>query len=608
MSALELVTLAVQLVYASIFLVTARNAVRRPTRANVNIALFFGALVVAIVNNRVTALIGPIPVAGAVAAALVMALPYILLRLLDDFVGVPAVVQRLTEGGLALAIVAIAVSGTPLPPMVTLPLVAYFAVVALYVAVRFVRESGRGHGVTRRRMQAVGLGIGLLGIAILAAGIVALTPPDIDAVISGVQQTLALGSGIAFFVGFAPPRGLRRAWQEPELRGFLKRAASLPRLPDTASIVRELERGAAKTLGARASIGLWDPEAQVLRFSDPHGALPETVAEGRFLAWRVFHEQRAAYFADAAAAHPENRLQYERAGVSSVLLAPITAGERRLGVLEVFAARAPIFDEDDLALVELLADQAAVTLESRALIDEATRVRAQEQATLLKEEFLSAAAHDLKTPLTTLVAQAQFLERKAQRDPSAPMDLPGLGRIVREAKRLSALVMELLDVDRLEHGKLVGEREPTDLVETAREVADATDGGRVTVDATGPVVGRFDRQRVAQLFANLVENALKYSSPDSPVLVKVWEEGPTARISVQDHGIGIPPDEVGLVFERFRRASNVDDRRFSGMGLGLYICKGIVEQHGGRIWVESELGTGSTFNVALPHGSDGRVN
>ena len=608
MSALGLVTLGVQLIFAALFVLTARSLIRRPTRANLNIALFFGALAVAIASSRITAITGPLPVLSAVSAGLVMALPYILLRLLDDFAGVPRVIQRLAEAGLALSIVAILAAGTPLPTPISLGLVVYFAVLALYVAVRFVRESARGHGVTRRRMQAVGFGIGLLGIAILDAGIAALTPPDIDAILSGITQTLALGSGVAFFVGFAPPRALRRAWQEPELRGFLKRAASLPRLPDTASIVSELERGAANTLGARAAVGLWDPVANALRFDGPGSATPQLVADGTFLAWRVFTSQRAAYFADAAAADPDHRAEYERSSARSVLLAPITAGERRLGVLAVYAARTPVFDEDDLQLVELLADQAAVTLESRALIDEATRVRAQEQATILKEEFLSAAAHDLKTPLTTLVAQAQFLERKAQREPSAPMDLPGLGRIVREAKRLSALVMELLDVDRLEHGKLVGEREPMDLVETAREISDATDGDRVTVEATGPVVGRLDRQRVAQLFANLIENALKYSAPGSPVLVKVWEEGPAARISVQDHGIGIPPDDVAVVFERFRRASNVDDRRFSGMGLGLYICKGIVEQHGGRIWVESELGKGSTFHVELPHGTDGRVN
>src|SRR5688572_11246695 len=330
MTALELITLAVQAVYIALFVLTARNLIRRPSRANLNIAIFFGALVLAIASGRVAAFTGPLPLLSDVSTVLVMALPYILLRLLDDFAGVPDILQRLAELGLLLAAVAIALAGTPLPLAVSLGLVAYFVAVALYVSARFLRVSARGHGVTRRRMQSVGAGIGLLGLAVLDAGIAALTPPEIDAIISGLTQTLALGSGIAFFFGFAPPRALRRAWQEPELRAFLKGAASLPRLPDTDSIVAEIERGAASTLGARASIGLWDPAAQGLRFRGTEGNVPEVLGEGQSLAWRVFQAQRAAYFPDAGAANPSGRARYERASVRSVLLAPITAGDRRL--------------------------------------------------------------------------------------------------------------------------------------------------------------------------------------------------------------------------------------------------------------------------------------
>src|SRR5205085_11073806 len=98
----------------------------------------------------------------------------------------------------------------------------------------------------------------------------------------------------------------------------------------------------------------------------------------------------------------------------------------------------------------------------------------------------------------------------------------------------------------------------------------------------------------------LIENALKYSPQQTPVVVKLWREDDQARLSVHDQGIGIPLQDQPLVFERFHRAKNVDDRRFAGMGLGLYISRGIVEQHGGRIWVESVPGAGSTFFVALP--------
>ena len=138
-----------------------------------------------------------------------------------------------------------------------------------------------------------------------------------------------------------------------------------------------------------------------------------------------------------------------------MLAAPITVGDRRLGVLSVYARGAPIFADEDLALVQLLADQAAVVLESRALIDEAARVRAREEVARLKEDFLSAAAHDLKTPLTTLVAQAQLLERRATRHPEAPADLTSIQRMVAETNRLRTLVLELLDAARTEQGRLV---------------------------------------------------------------------------------------------------------------------------------------------------------
>jgi len=271
-------------------------------------------------------------------------------------------------------------------------------------------------------------------------------------------------------------------------------------------------------------------------------------------------------------------------------------------VLEAYTDHEPVFSEDDLDVVRLLADQAAVILESRALIDEAARVRAHEEAARLKEDFISAAAHDLKTPLTTLVAQAQFLERRAETQPAAPADLPGLRRIVREAKRLSALVLELLDASRLEQGKLVGEREPVDLVELARDVArrDTYQGRRIKISAGGPVVGSYDPRRIGQVLENLVENAVKYSPDESEIQIDLAQRDGQAYVDVTDQGIGIPPGDLPQIFERFHRGSNVDDRRFAGMGLGLFICKGIVEQHGGRIWVESRVGTGTTFHVVLP--------
>ena len=229
-------------------------------------------------------------------------------------------------------------------------------------------------------------------------------------------------------------------------------------------------------------------------------------------------------------------------------------------------------------------------------------MRARERATRLKEDFLSAAAHDLKTPLTTLVAQTAYLEHRARREPAGSPDPEALGRITREARRLRDLVEELLDASRLEAGTFTVRRETADLVALAGDVAARPRPGRhhVRVDADGPLVGSFDGVRITQLLENLVDNAAKYSDPAHDIEIRLRRASSDARIDVLDSGIGIPPEDLPHVFERFHRGGNVDDRRHAGMGLGLYISRAIVEQHGGTIAVESQPGAGTIVRVTLP--------
>jgi signal transduction histidine kinase len=408
-------------------------------------------------------------------------------------------------------------------------------------------------------------------------------------------------------IGFAPPRALRRAWQEPELRAFLGRAATLPRLPTTTAIVQALEHGAATAVGApNARIGSWDQATNTLLF-DINGETHAFPVTHELPAGQTLLTQQPQFVADVTREAPTYADLSRAQGSIAILMAPITAGEKRLGVLTVYAPRAPLFARDDLELVQLLADQAAVILESRALIDEAARVQAREQATRLKDDFLSAAAHDLKTPLTTLLARAQLLERRALRDPHAPADLGAIQAISAETQRLKSFVLELLDASRAERGQLVGHREETDLrllVESAVQRREA-ESQRIVVSMHSPVIGLYDRNRIMQLLENLLENATKYSSQTGEIHIKVWQDEGTAQLTVSDQGVGIPQVDLEHIFDRFYRGTNVDDRRFAGLGLGLYICRGIVEQHGGRIWATSELGKGTTMHVTLPTSSSG---
>jgi signal transduction histidine kinase len=601
MTADQLIRYLSWLVYVVLFVVAVVRAVRRPRRANVDIALFFSAstLIIGIVTAALFGFVQAGPIANGLNTSLLLAFGYLLLRLVDDFTIVPGWLMPTAGAGLALLAISAFVI-TPRPLVLTLAMALYLVLVLGYAAWMFIRQSRRSSGVTRRRMHAVATGtVLLIALIVFATLRLALPPLDLWDILS---DCIGLASGLSFFLGFAPPLILRRAWQEPELRTFLGRAASLPRLPDTDAIIAELERGARMSLGASgARIGIWDAVDNRITFPRGEPGYRLDPAEDIPVA-RAFREQRAVLEDNIGSKYPAYSEMSQRFGINTLMAAPITAGDNRIGVVTVYAPALSIFAEDDLELVQLLADQAAVILESRGLIDAAARVRAIEEATRLKDDFLSAAAHDLKTPLTTLVGRAQYLERRALRDPAAPADLPSIQLLVREGQRLKRLVIELLDASRAEQGQLVTERSEVDLTAIAREVCARYNADRhpIKVEAPAPVIGEYDPIRIEQLIENLVENAVKYSPSGGKVRIVVGQEDGQAHMSVSDSGIGIPAQDLPNIFNRFYRATNVDDRRFAGMGLGLYICKAIVEQHGGRIWATSQPGQGSTFLVTLP--------
>jgi signal transduction histidine kinase len=575
------------------------QGIRRPTPVNIDVGLLFGGLAAAILANLLLqlGLIPENPFISKLITSALLAMPFLLVRLMDDVVGVP---PRLLRGfmaalGLYLAILWLAPAAAM--DALTLPLLAGLLGTLVYVVVAGLRAVRRTHGITRRRLIAVSLGSLFLTLN-FGAGRLPLAPEDARSLV----DMFGVAAGISYYIGFAPPRWLRRVWQGPELRAFLARAASLPQLQESDAVLRALEQGAAAALGApHASIGLWDGASQRLRFPTVgQGAgLP---AESDMPAARAFRAQ-APVFSQNTTYGPELEARLRLSAVARVVLAaPITASDQRLGVLTVYGPRVAIFADDDLALLQLMADQSAVVLESRRLGERAARVRAREEAARLKEDFLSAAAHDLKTPLTTLVAQAQLAERRAARDPDAPADRVGLRRMAEESERMRAMILDLLDAAKAEESRLIGEREPVDLAALLRAVAGRHEGPRhhFTVEAPAQLVGEFDRRRIEQLVENLAENAVKYSPRGGPIRVRLWQDEAGIHLTVADQGIGIPADDLASLFERFHRGANVDDRQYPGWGLGLSICRRIAEGHGGMIAVSSEEGAGSSFHVTLP--------
>jgi len=241
----------------------------------------------------------------------------------------------------------------------------------------------------------------------------------------------------------------------------------------------------------------------------------------------------------------------------------------------------------------------------RRIEEERTRLlREAQEAVRVRDDFLTIASHELKTPLTPLSLRLANLERKLER--GEPVDPSALRHARHHLLRLTSLINDLLDASRIESGGLALHVQPTRLDLLAEHVIHVTeelhDSGHRILFHSPPtslqVLG--DPYRLEQVIANLLENALKYSPNGGTIHVSLEPRGDMALLSVSDPGIGIPADQQQHLFERYFRARNVSTRSYGGLGLGLYICQDIVARHGGRIWVESEVGRGSTFYVALP--------
>jgi PAS domain S-box-containing protein len=221
-----------------------------------------------------------------------------------------------------------------------------------------------------------------------------------------------------------------------------------------------------------------------------------------------------------------------------------------------------------------------------------------------KDDFLSIASHELKTPLTTIKGYVQALERMAPQDASEKFKSI-LGKTSIYLNRLNNLIAELLDVSRIQTGNIELHKLPFDfdrmVFDSVDALQSASQSHKITIKGTSGTTVSADESHIIQVVNNLISNAIKYAPESTEILVYISNVSNYVKLSVTDYGMGISSEDQKKVFERFFRVGEIQ-QRFPGMGIGLYICDQIIKNHGGTLWVESEKGKGSTFSFTLPLG------
>jgi signal transduction histidine kinase len=470
-----------------------------------------------------------------------------------------------------------------------------------------------------------------------------LVDPPMSSVVKGVRQALGTDVRILVLYGFDPqgvpaevddveraeplqPTELqirvsrllqelaeRRVLQKKtsELLGLYKMSWAFSLAGGADALYAHLSRHSAEMLKAeRGLVMLYDSERRQLVGQVPgFGLTPEQVRRVRYSVdgeadGRWNFRKNGPLLSNKA--QVDTRLLPElvsELGLQSLMVAPITRGPKILGLLAVAdrVGRAP-FSDEDLNLLIALAGQATIAVENLRLHEEIKKANLLlQEYDRLKSEFVGIVAHDFRRPLMAIRGFAELVAEEP--DLPAETRLEFMRTVMSETDHLALLANDTLLITQIETGQLSYNFREMDVGPFLLEAVPLGLSDHSVLMDVPPAFPKIwaDPDRLRQVLNNLVSNAIKYSSAGGSVVVRVRERGTQhIVIEVVDHGLGIPPEQIGKLFQKFARVRTEDHLKVSGTGLGLYISRLIVEGHGGQIWVESEPGKGSTFGLALP--------
>lgn len=289
---------------------------------------------------------------------------------------------------------------------------------------------------------------------------------------------------------------------------------------------------------------------------------------------------------------------YKNIGFTSAIVVPIRSHKQPVGAITFVTAETNRhYNEADLLMAEELATRASVAIQNAKLY------KGSQEAITLRDDFISVASHELKTPITSVKMFTQILKKHSEQigDNKA---VSHLTKMDRQINKLTELVYDLLNVSKIQAGRMEFRIEKFDFDRMVKEVVDILQQSEtkhkiIVRGKTGKKV-HGDSERIGQVLNNLVSNAIKYSPKSDTVEVTLRADAKNVTVAVRDFGIGMEKAHFGRIFERFYRVYDATDKTFPGLGIGLYISSEIIKRHGGKVWVESHVGEGSTFYFSVP--------
>lgn len=297
----------------------------------------------------------------------------------------------------------------------------------------------------------------------------------------------------------------------------------------------------------------------------------------------------------------KNEKEYKLAksiGITSAIIVPLFSQKNTIGAITfVTAETSRNYNQADLLMAEELATRASVAIENARLY------KGSQEAITLRDDFISVASHELKTPVTSVKMFTQILKKHSEQigDTKA---VSHLSKMDKQINKLTELIYDLLNVAKIQAGRMEFKFKLFDFDKAVKEIIDilqqSSDRHQLIVQGLTRKKVYGDEERIGQVVNNLVSNAIKYSPKAIKVLIQLSADKKNVQVAVQDYGIGMSKEHLERIFERFYRVYDNNDKTFPGLGIGLYISSEIVKRHGGKLWVDSTPNKGSKFSFSIP--------